>query len=121
MKKQIEGASPPVPERMWRDAVPNDRLGHAVKDLAREYVHGLQMRLMVHSVSHGYWSFLRMLWERDGVTQRELSEFAGPTEPTTYSALNSMEALGYITGSLGRANPHTLLRMLCPAREQCHQ
>ena len=97
MQKQIEGVPPPVPERMWRDAVPNDRLGHVVKDLAREYARALQMRLMVHSVSHGYWSFLRILWECDGVTQRELSEFAGLTEPTTYSALKSMEALGYIT------------------------
>ncbi|MES2977828.1 MAG: MarR family transcriptional regulator [Pseudomonadota bacterium] len=97
MKKQIEEVLPPRAERVWREAVPNDRLAHVVKDLFREFSRGMQMRLMQHSVSQGYWSFLRILWERDGLTQRELSEFAGLTEPTTYSALKSMEALGYVT------------------------
>jgi DNA-binding MarR family transcriptional regulator len=37
------------------------------------------------------------LWEVDGITQRELSEQAGVMEPTTFSALNAMEKLGYVT------------------------
>jgi DNA-binding MarR family transcriptional regulator len=40
---------------------------------------------------------LRILWESDGLTQRELSEQAGLMEPTTYSALQAMEKLGYVT------------------------
>jgi DNA-binding MarR family transcriptional regulator len=40
--------------------------------------------------------FLRILWEREGLTQRELSEEAGLMEPTTFSALVAMEKLGYI-------------------------
>ena len=57
---------------------------------------GLQMRLAEHSVSFGHWTFLRILWESDGLTQRELSEQAGVMEPTTFSALKAMEKLGYI-------------------------
>jgi DNA-binding MarR family transcriptional regulator len=38
-----------------------------------------------------------VLWEQDGLTQRELSVLAGVMEPTTYSALNAMEKLGYVT------------------------
>ena len=83
--------------RNWRDAIPNDRLGHVVKELLRSLTRGLQIRLMDHSVSHGYWAFLRVLWEHDGITQRELAEMAGVTEPTTYSALRAMERLGYVT------------------------
>ena len=83
--------------RNWRDAIPNDRLGHVVKELLRSLTRGLQIRLMDHSVSHGYWAFLRVLWEHDGITQRELAEMAGVTEPTTYSALRAMESLGYVT------------------------
>ena len=84
-------------QRKWREAVPNDRLAHLVKDLLRGLTRALQIRLMDHSVSYGYWAFLRVLWEHDGITQRELSEDAGVTEPTTYSALLAMESLGYIT------------------------
>jgi MarR family transcriptional regulator, organic hydroperoxide resistance regulator len=82
--------------RHWREAVPNDRLAHLVKDATRALVRALQMRLAAHAVSFGHWTYLRILWERDGLTQRELSEQAGVTEPTTFSALKAMERLGYI-------------------------
>jgi DNA-binding MarR family transcriptional regulator len=82
--------------RHWREAVPNDRLAHLVKDATRALVRALQMRLAEHNVSFGHWSFLRILWEGDGLTQRELSEQAGVMEPTTFSALKAMERLGYI-------------------------
>jgi len=83
--------------RKWREAVPNDRMAHVVKDLLRMIQRAMQIRLAVHSVSIGQWVFLRILWERDGITQRELSELAGVSEPTTYSALLSMEKHGLIT------------------------
>lgn len=80
----------------WREAVPNDRLAHLVKDATRALLRALQKRLTAHDVSLGHWTFLRILWEKDGLTQRELSEEAGVMEPTTFSALNAMEKLGYI-------------------------
>jgi DNA-binding MarR family transcriptional regulator len=83
--------------RHWREAVPDDRLAHLVKDATRALVRALQMRLVEHGVSFGHWTFLRILWEHDGVTQRELSEQAGVMEPTTFSALKAMEQLGYVT------------------------
>jgi DNA-binding MarR family transcriptional regulator len=82
--------------RHWREAVPNDRLAHLVKDATRALVRALQVRLAEHSVSFGHWSFLRILWEGDGLTQRELSTSAGVMEPTTFSALKAMERLGYV-------------------------
>ncbi|HEX7007256.1 MAG TPA: MarR family transcriptional regulator [Alphaproteobacteria bacterium] len=83
--------------RHWLEAVPNDRLAHLVKDATRGLVRSLQMRLTEHAVSFGHWTFLRILWESDGLTQRELSEKAGVMEPTTFAALKAMEKLGYIT------------------------
>ena len=44
----------------------------------------------------GHWTFLRILWDRDGLTQRELSDEAGVKESSTFSALRAMEALGYV-------------------------
>src|SRR5213078_1193640 len=55
-----------------------------------------QGRLAGHGVPFGHWTFLRVLWERDGLTQRELSDEAGVMEPTTFAALRAMEELGYI-------------------------
>ena len=89
--------------RHWRDAVPNDRLAHLVKDATRALVRALQMRLTEHAVSFGHWTYLRILWENDDLTQRELSEEAGVMEPTTSAALQAMEKLGYITR---RQMPH---------------
>ncbi len=82
--------------RHWREAVPDDRLAHLVKDATRALVRALQVRLVEHGVSFGHWTFLRILWEHDGLTQRSLSEQAGVMEPTTFSALKAMEQLGYI-------------------------
>ena len=82
--------------RHWREAVPNDRLAHLVKDATRALVRALQARLAEHKVSFGHWTFLRILWEHEGLTQRELSEEAGVMEPTTFSALKAMERLGYV-------------------------
>lgn len=80
----------------WRDAVPDDRMAHLVKDATRALVRSLQTRLAEHGVPFGHWAFLRILWERDGLTQSELSREAGVMEPTTFTALKAMEARGYI-------------------------
>jgi DNA-binding MarR family transcriptional regulator len=80
----------------WREAVPNDRLAHLVRDAARALVRSLSIRLTEHHVSFGHWSFLRALWVEDGLTQRALSERVGVMEPTTFSAIKTMERLGYV-------------------------
>ncbi len=80
----------------WREAVPNDRLAHLVRDTERAFRRALQLRLAAHDVPFGHWAFLRVLWERDGLTQKELSEQAGVMEPTTFAAMKIMEERGYI-------------------------
>jgi len=81
----------------WREAVPDDRLAHLVRDAARGLTRALQLRLSEHSISFGHWVFLRILWEGDGISQRELSIRAGLMEPTTHAAVLKMETLGYVT------------------------
>jgi DNA-binding MarR family transcriptional regulator len=80
----------------WRDAVPDDRFAHLVKDATRALIRALQRRLARFGVPFGHWAFLRILWESDGLTQRELSREAGVMEPTTFGALKAMESRGYI-------------------------
>ncbi len=88
----------PTPKpRGWREAIPNDRLAHIVKESWRSLVRALQSRLGRHGIPFGHWTFLRILWETDGITQRELSDRAGVMEPTTFAALKTMQRRGYVT------------------------
>jgi DNA-binding MarR family transcriptional regulator len=82
--------------RHWREAVPDDRMAHLVKDATRALVRALQTRLATRGVPFGHWTFLRILWESEGLTQRELSREAGVMEPTTFTALKAMESRGYV-------------------------
>lgn len=99
MSKSEKNPRDPLPGtlRHWREALPEERMAHLVKDTARGFSRSLQARLREHSVQYGHWTFLRILWQTDGLTQRQLSEQAGVAEPTTFSALKTMETLGYLT------------------------
>jgi len=95
MKRDVSPGTQSV-LRHWREAVPNDRLAHLVHDAAKGLRRSLQMRLAEQNVSFGHWTFLRILWEQDGLTQAELSAHAGVMEPTTFTALKAMQRRGYI-------------------------
>lgn len=101
--------------RHWREAVPDDRLAHLVKDATRALIRALQTRLAEHDVSFGHWAFLRVLWERDGITQRRLSEEVGVMEPTTFAAVKAMEGLGYVSRRQARDNRKNVYVHLTPA------
>lgn len=100
--------------RHWHEAVPNDRMAHLVKDASRGFLRALQGRLAQHDVQLGHWSFLRILWERDGLTQRELTIEAGVMEPTTFTALRAMEKLGYVSLQQRPDNRKNLFVYLTP-------
>ena len=67
-----------------------------MREAARALTRDLGARLATQGVSFSHWAFLRILWESDGLTQRELSAQAGVMEPTTAAALKAMEELGYV-------------------------
>ena len=83
--------------REWRDALHEERMAHLIKTAFRSTSASLQRRLKQYAVLYGHWTFLRILWQTDGVTQRQLSEQAGVTEPSTVTALQAMEKLGYVS------------------------
>ena len=116
----------------WREALPNDRMAHLIRDTERVLRRALQLRLAEYDVPFGHWAFLRILWEVDGLTQKELSQRAGVMEPTTFTALKAMEALGYITRRQIPTNKknvyvhltdagHALKEKLVPAAEQVNK
>lgn len=85
-----------------------------VREAARAFVRELTARLAAHGVPFGHWAFLRILWERDGLTQRELSERAGVMEPTTFAALKAMEKLGYVERRQSPGNRKNVYVHLAP-------
>ena len=80
----------------WREAVPEDRFAHLVKDATRSFQRSLQTRLADHEVPFGHWTFLRVLWEHDGLTQKQLSDEVGVMEPTTFAAVKAIQSRGWV-------------------------
>lgn len=56
----------------------------------------LTMRLSKHGIKSGYYNYLRSLWNKEGVTQRDLSEATRVTETTTVALLKGMANDGLI-------------------------
>ena len=71
-------------------------IGYLVRDANRAFQRLLERRIARHGVTRGQWYFLRVLWDEDGLSQRELSARVGMMEPTTVIALRSMERAGLI-------------------------
>jgi DNA-binding MarR family transcriptional regulator len=79
------------------DPLPFDQsVGFLVRDLNRAIQRHLQARLQDYDVALGAWYFLRVLWEEDGLTQRDLARRVGMMEPTAVAALRGMETQGWI-------------------------
>ena len=91
-----QGTESQIMLRHWREAVPDDRFAHLVKDATRSFQRALQLRLVAYEVPFGHWTFLRVLWEHDGLTQKQLSDEVGVMEPTTYTVVRAMELRGWI-------------------------
>ncbi len=79
------------------DFPPDQSVGYLVRETHRAFLRALGARVSRHGVSIGMWYFLRALWEEDGLTQRELSRRVRMMEPTTATALESMERRGLIS------------------------
>jgi DNA-binding MarR family transcriptional regulator len=85
-----------VPQKAPQNVPKDERIAHLVRLAGRGFARALQIRLAAHDVNFGHWVFLRILWDEDGLSQRELSARASLTEPTTHTALQRLEALGYL-------------------------
>jgi DNA-binding MarR family transcriptional regulator len=71
--------------------------GFNVRRAHRAFDRLLHAFLMPHGIKTGFWYFLRVLWARDGQTQRELSVANNVTENTTAAMINGMMKEGLVT------------------------
>src|SRR5579859_8066008 len=65
--------------------------GYLLRKTHRSFARAVQKEIAPRGVTIGMWYFLRILWEEDGLTQRELSQRVEMMEPTTATALRNME------------------------------
>jgi len=71
-------------------------VGYQVRITHRAFQRALQNSIAPNGITAGMWWFMRVLWEEDGLTQRQLSQRVGMMEATTVTALNNMERAGVI-------------------------
>lgn len=75
---------------------PLNSFGYLLRISFRSFSRALERRTLPFGVTSGQWRFLRVLWTKDGITQRELSRRVGMREPTTVAAVNSLERAGFV-------------------------
>jgi DNA-binding MarR family transcriptional regulator len=105
-------SSPLLPQLPAID--PADRLAHLVKDASKALARSLQVRLAQQSVAYGHWTFLRILWVQNGISQTRLSELAGVMRPSTFAAIRVMTKLGYVTRRQKKGNRKKIYIHLTP-------
>ena len=110
-----------VKKAMSKVAVPpspaidlTDRLAHLVKDAGKSLSRALQARLAQRAIAYGHWTFLRILWKHDGISQTGLSRLAGVMAPSTFAAVQAMEDLGYVVRKQKPDNRKTIYIHLTP-------
>ena len=86
-----------------------DSTSQLVSVAARLFARALQSRFAEHDVSAGQWPLLLYLWEKDGLSQKQLSRRVQIEEPTTTRTLDRMERDGLVrrernTGDRRRIN-----------------
>ena len=72
---------------------PQASVGYQLRKTSRAMAALLKAQIADENISVGMWYFLRALWQRDGVIQRELTDYVGLMQPTTVAALRSMQSL----------------------------
>jgi DNA-binding MarR family transcriptional regulator len=67
--------------------------------------------LAKYRVPWSVWYYLRVLWEHDGLSQRELTERVGVMQPNTVNALQTMLKAGWVTSANGEDRRRTLVSL----------
>jgi MarR family transcriptional regulator, organic hydroperoxide resistance regulator len=73
-----------------------ESIGYQVRATHRALQRYLQLMIEPYDIASGSWYFLRVLWDQDGLTQRELADRIGIREPTALIAIKDMESRGLV-------------------------
>ena len=89
--------------------------GYLLRDTSRRILRLTTGALEAHGVTLPQYFALRELWQRDGITQRELANAVGILEPTMVATIDALEAAGLVARSRStedRRKTHVMLTEL---------
>ncbi|HEY9163301.1 MAG TPA: MarR family transcriptional regulator [Magnetovibrio sp.] len=99
MSKLIPDTIPPQPSAEFSAIVRDKRdnsIGYLITQAQRLLHKGLGLKLQQHGVSVAQWSVLVVLWEVDGMTQKELSDRVTVETATLSRTIDRMERDGLV-------------------------
>ena len=88
-----------VPSKHFRsnaNLLLENSIGYKIRRIHRQFLRLLEVRIAPFGVTVGMWYFLRALWEEDGLKQVDLGARTGVVGPTTVSAVEKLERMGFI-------------------------
>lgn len=86
-----------------------DAIGFLLWDATRAMTRMSNEFLTDHGVTTSVFPFLRALWEKDGITQRQLAKRIGVSGATTVVALRQLERAGYIKRAVDESDARKIL------------
>jgi DNA-binding MarR family transcriptional regulator len=86
----------------------SESVAFQLRDTHKAFAQILKQELDRQDVNFGSWSYLRVLWREDGLTQRELTNRSGLMQPNTNAALKQLSKRGLI---IQRVDPHDRRRI----------
>jgi len=93
---------------------PMNSIGYLSRINFRAFSRALEKMTITHGVTAGQWRFLRVLWEEDNITQRELSDRVGIKEATTVRAVTRLVKGRFVTRNACASDKRKLRIVLTP-------
>ncbi len=93
---------------------PTQSIGYLSRINFRAFSKALEKLTAPYDVSAGQWRFLRVLWKREGLTQRELCREVGITEATGVKGIASLATAGFVKRSIDVRDKRKIIITLTP-------
>jgi MarR family transcriptional regulator, organic hydroperoxide resistance regulator len=94
--RSVDALAPAAADQRYDHLRLEDTLGFLLSDVTRTMTRIFSARIAEHGVGMGIFQFLRILWEEDGLTQRELAARTRMREPSAADALYDLERRGLV-------------------------
>jgi DNA-binding MarR family transcriptional regulator len=95
-KRSGSNGRTPARRAAYDDLRLEDTVGFLLADATRTMTRAFSARIAAHGVGMGIFTFLRILWEEDGLTQNELAARARMRGPSAAAALHELERRGFV-------------------------
>ncbi len=93
----------------------DESIGYLLRDTSRRILNTMSDELETHGLSLPRYFVLRELYQREGLTQREIANRVGVLEPTIVATLDALERGGLVVRERSTTDRRKASVMLTPA------